>query len=244
MPQFRITSSLLENQQRSEKLSGPEYQPACRLVSLFTPCGNCDETIELALKLGRKAASYGETVLILDAVNGELMNKAGIIYARTLKDVANGTADQKDALYVTSNEHFTAAALGQDYLDKALGLIAAMSLSYDWVFVVPKAGCETAHIHMGQASDISIMTYHTQSDRFMRAFWMVDALRRKSPKFDPLILSTGEKSDAVETALMLSETIREHLGAPPPYAGHLDDLHLENRLLTTLRERSDRLAVA
>ena len=244
MPQFRITSSLLENQQRSEELRGPEYQPACRLVSLFTPCGNGDETIELALKLGRKAASYGETVLILDAVNGELMNKAGIIYARTLEDVANGTAQERDALYVTSNEHFTAGALGEDYLEHSLGLIAALSLSYDWVFVVPKAGCETAHIHLGQASDISIMTYHTQSDRFMRAFWMIDALRRKFPKFDPLILSTGDKSDAVETALMLSETIREHLGAPPPYAGHSDDLHLESRLLTTLRERADRLAVA
>jgi len=236
MPQYRITSSLLENQQSREELSRPEYEPACRLVSLFTPCDNCDETIELALKLGRKAASYGETVLILDAVDGALMNKAGVIYARTLEDVTNGTAEEKDALYVTSNEHFTAGALGEDYLD--------VSLSYDWVFVVPKAGCETAHIHLGQASDISIMTYHTQSDRFMRAFWMVDALRRKSPKFDPLILSTGEKSDAVETALMLSETIREHLGAPPPYAGHSDDLHLESRLLETLREKADHLAVA
>jgi len=244
MPQYRITSSLLENQQSSEALSRPEYDPACRLVSLFTPCDNGDETIDLALKLGRKAASYGETVLILDAVDGALMNRAGIIYARTLEDVTNGTAEEKDALYVTSNEHFTAGALGEDYLDKSLGLIAALSLSYDWVFVVPKAGCETAHIHLGQASDISIMTYHTQSDRFMRAFWMVDALRRKSPKFDPLILSTGEKSDAVETALMLSETIREHLGAPPPYAGHSDDLHLESRLLETLREKADHRAVA
>jgi len=244
MPLFRITSPLLEKQQSSEELSRPEYQPACRLVSLFTPCDNYEETIDLALKLGRKAASYGETVLILDAVDGALMNKAGIIYARTLADVTNGTAEQKDALYVTSNEHFTAGALGENYLEKALGVIAALSLSYDWVFVVPKAGCETAHIHLGQASDVSIMTYQTQSDRFMRAYWMVDALRCKSPKFDPLILSTGEKSDAVETALMLSETIREHLGAPPPYVGHADDLHLESRLLETLRERADRLAVA
>jgi len=244
MPQYKITSPLLDNRQSSEELGRPEYEPACRLVSLFTPCDNCDETIELALKLARKAASYGETVLILDAVDGALMNQAGIIYARTLEDVANGNAQETDVLYVTSNEHFTAGALGEDYLDKSLGLIAALSLSYDWVFVVPKAGCETAHIHLGQASDVSIMTYQTNSDRFMRAFWMVDALRQKSPKFDPLILSTGEKSDAVETALMLSETIREHLGAPPPYAGHSDDLHLESRLLETLRERADRFAVA
>jgi len=90
-----------------------------------------------------------------------------------LDDIANGTAEIGDALFVTANEHFTAGA------------------------------------------------YDTQGDSFMRAFWMMEALRRRSPHFDPLILSTGEKSDAVETAFMLSETVREHLGAPPPYAGAL-----------------------
>lgn len=78
----------------------------------------------------------------------------------------------------------------------------------------------------------------------MRAFWMIDAVRRRTPNFDPLLLSTGEKSDAVETAFMLSETIREHLGAPPPYAGHLDDLHLEARLLEQMRAQAARRAAA
>jgi len=73
------------------------------------------------------------------------------------------------------------------------------------------------------------MAYATEGDNFMRAFWMIDALRRPAPHFDPLILSTGDKSDAVETAFMLTETVRDHLGAPPPYAGHADDLHLESR---------------
>ena len=244
MPQFRVTSPLSQREQDNNRVKGAVYEPACRLISLFTASGDSDETATLALKLGRKAASFGETVLILDAVDGALMNQAGIIYGRTLEDVANGTAKPQDALYVTSNEHFTAGAVGSDNLDTALGLLAALSLSYDWVFVVPKAGCETGHVRLGQASDVSVMAYHTQGDQFMRAFWMVDALRRKAPKFDPLILSTGEKCDAVETAFMLSETIREHLGAPPPYAGHADDLHIEARLLEQLRETADRRAVA
>jgi len=42
--------------------AGP-YNPACRLVSLFTASGEENATFDLALKLGRKAASLGETVL-------------------------------------------------------------------------------------------------------------------------------------------------------------------------------------
>lgn len=240
MPQFKLTSTGSED----NRCNPASYDPACRLVSLFTASGDIDTTSKLAIKLGRKAASLGETVLILDAVDGALMSQAGIIYARSLDDVVKGTAKPKDALYVTSNEHFTAGAVGEDGLENALGLLAALSLSYDWVFVVPKSGCETGHVHLGQASDVSIMSYNTHSDQFMRAFWMVDALRRRASKFDPLILSTGEKSDAVETAFMLSETIREHLGAPPPYAGHVNDLHLESRLLKQMRELASRRAVA
>ena len=240
MPQFKLTS----NRSQDDRYKQATYEPACRLVSLFTASGDIDTTSDLAIKLGRKAASLGETVLILDAIDGALMDRAGIIYARSLDDVAKGTATPQDALYVTSNEHFTAGAVGEGGLENALGLLAALSLSYDWVFVVPKAGCETGHVRLGQASDVSVMSYNTQSDQFMRAFWMVDALRRRTPKFDPLIFSTGEKCDAIETAFMLSETIREHLGAPPPYAGHADDLHIEARLLDQMRKQAARRAVA
>ena len=240
MPQFNSTSSVSEN----GHIGDTSYEPACRLVSLFTPSGEREQTADLALNLGRQAASYGETVLILDAIDGALMDRAGIIYARTLEDVANGTAELRDALYVTSNEHFTAGSVGPGGLANALGILAALSLSYDWVFVVPETGCEAEHVRLGHASDVSLMSYDSQGDQFMRAFWMIDALRRRAPKFDPLILSTGEKSDAVETAFMLSETIREHLGAPPPYAGHVDDLHLTSRLLEQMRKQADRRAVA
>lgn len=243
MPKFKMTSPLSGSLSKDSRVK-TTYEPACRLVSLFTASGDSETASDLAVKLGRKAASLGETVLILDAVDGALMDRAGIIYARTLDDVANGKAEPQDALYVTSNEHFTASAVGAGGLENALGLLAALSLSYDWVFVVPTAGCESGHVRLGQASDASVMCYDTQGDQFMRAFWMVDALRRRARNYDPLILSTGEKCDAVETAFMLSETIREHLGAPPPYAGHADDLHLEARLLEQMRAQADERAVA
>ena len=239
MPEFKMTDPAATDGRATDS-----YDPACRLVSLFTPSGDADMTSRLAVKLGRTAATRGETVLILDAIDGALMHQAGIIYARTLDDVAKGTATAQDALYVTSNEHFTAAAVGTGGLENALGVMAALSLSYDWVFVVPKAGCEIGHVRLGQASDVSVMAYETQGDQFMRAYWMIETLRRRAPRFDPLILSTGEKCDAVETAFMLSETIREHLGAPPPYAGHIDDLHLAARLLKQMRAQADRRAVA
>jgi len=239
MPKSKMTDAMSKDGRFKDN-----YDPACRLVSLFTASGESDIASAMAVKLGRRAASFGETVLILDAVDGALMEQAGIIYARTLDDVARGTAEPQDALYVTSNEHFTAGAVGEGGLENALGVLAALSLSYDWVFVVPKAGCEIAHVRLGQASDVSVMTYDTQGDQFMRAYWMVEALRRRAPNFDPLILSTGAKGDAVETAFMLSETVREHLGAPPPYAGHAEDLHLESRLLDQMRAQADRRAVA
>ena len=65
---------------------------------------------------------------------------------------------------------------------------------------------------------------------------MIEAVRRRAPKFDPFILSCGEKAEAVETALMLTDTVRDHLGAPPSYAGHVLDNNLETRLLSQLRE--------
>lgn len=220
------------------------YEPACRLVSLFSASGSPSEIRKIAVKLGRKAASYGETVLVLDGGNGDLLRETGIISARTLSDIAKGTAKLHDALYVTSNEHFTATSVGEQSLEDALGLLAALSLSYDWVFVVPEAGCTPAHIRLAMASDISLISYDTHSDGFMRAYWMMDAIRNRMPDFDSLVLSTGEKCDAVETALMLNDTVRDHLGAPPTYTGHADDLHIETRLLTKFRDLATKFAVA
>ena len=220
-----------------------DNRPAGRLVPIFA-ASDIEGQLELALALGRKAASNGETVLMLDCQNGALMEAAGIIYNKTLYDVLYNDADLRDVKYVTSNEHFTAASAGQADLDTALGSLAALSLSYDWVFAVPPVGCTPAHVRLAAAADISLLTYDTQSDRFMRAYWMIEAVRRRAPKFDPMLLSMGPRKDAVETALMLTDTVREHLGAPPPYLGHGPDGPIAERLLGQMKDQSERSKVA
>jgi len=212
------------------------YQPAGRLVPVLSANPVDFDLIDTALALGRKAASYGETVLILDCNGGQTLNRAGVIYQKTLADVLSGEAQLRDALYVTANEHYNAVALGDIPLDKALGSLAALSLEFDWVFVVAKPGCTSAHTRLAAAGDICLLGYDTNRDDFMRAYWMIEAVRRRAPKFDPYILSCGDMGEAVETALMLSDCVRDHLGAPPPYAGHVMDENLETRLLGQLRE--------
>jgi len=212
------------------------YEPAGRLVPVLSANPVGFDVIDTALALGRKAASFGETVLILDCNGGQTLNRAGIVFNKTLADVLSGEAQLRDALYITSNEHYNAAALGDISLDKALGSLAALSLDFDWVFVVAEPGCTRAHTRLAAAGDICLLGYETQKDDFMRAYWMIEAVRRRAPKFDPFILSCGDKAEAVETALMLTDTVRDHLGAPPSYAGHVLDNNLETRLLSQLRD--------
>lgn len=224
-----------------------EPHPAGRLVPVFA-ANETYQQVELALSLGRKAASLGETVLMLDCQDGAMMKAAGIVFNKTIHDAIHYGADLRDVKYVTSNEHFTAVASGEAELDHALGSLAALSLSYDWVFVVPKPGCSPAHVRLAAAADVSLLTYDTSGDKFMRAYWMIDAVRRRDPKFDPVILSTGARSDAVETALMLTDSVREHLGAPPPYVGHAGDeaqrKAIAGRLIERMREQSEQSQVA
>ena len=221
--------------------------PAGRLVPVFAAT-DIEGQIELALSLGRKAASFGETVLMLDCQDGAMMSKAGIVYNKTIHDVLNHGADLRDVTYITSNEHFTAASAGEADLDVALGSLAALSLSYDWVFVVPPAGCTPAHVRLAAAADVSLLAYDTSSDDFMRAYWMIDAVRQRDPKFDPVLLSMGPQEDAVETALMLTDIVREHLGAPPPYAGHAENQgqykSMAEGLIVQMKEQSLRSRVA
>lgn len=198
---------------------GREYVPAGRLVPIFSPHQN-RQHMAIILDVAKHAASRGETVLMLDCLDGELMTHSGIIYHKTLSDLVDGTAQLRDVQYVTSNEHFTAMAAGEKGLDLILGSLAALSLQYDWVFVGAKGGCSAAHIRMAQAADFAIMTYDTAKDNFMRAYWMMEAVRERHPKFDPLLVSMGDQADSLETADLLQATIREFLGAPPPYMGH------------------------
>ncbi|MGB0907370.1 MAG: hypothetical protein ACPGVT_07735 [Maricaulaceae bacterium] len=219
------------------------YEPAGRLVPIFAASDNLNHNT-LALNLAKSAAAKGETVLLLDVQNGDVMEHAGIIYNKTLGDVIHRGADISDVLYITSNEHFTAAACGDADIDSVLGSMAALSLSYDWVFVSMKTGCTPAHIRLASAADVGLLTYDTAQDYFMRAYWMIETIRARAPQFDPLILSNGAREDAVDSALMLTDTVRNFLGAPPSYAGHITDENLHERLLGQLSSTAEKHAVA
>ena len=58
----------------------------------------------------------------------------------------------------------------------------------------------------------------------------------------------GPRADAVETALMLTDTVREHLGAPPPYAGHTENSAqrkaLAENLIVRMKNQTKRSKVA
>jgi len=220
-----------------------DYHPAGRLVPIFAASDELGQD-QLTLQLAKTAAARGETVLMLDGQNGRLMDLAGIIYNKTLGDVIYRGADINDVLYITSNEHFTAANCGDASIELVLGTMAALSLSYDWVFVSMETGCTPAHIRLASAANVSILAYDTSSDLFMRAYWMMEAIRSRAPHFDPLILSIGDRKPAVKTALMLADTIRNFLGAPPPYAGHIADTNVHTRLINQLSDAAKKRDVA
>ena len=145
-----------------------------------------------------------------------------------------------DAQYVTSNDHFTAIAAGDATLETVLGSLAALSLDYDWVFVATDSGCTPAHIRLTGAADVSLMAYDTHADHFMRAYWMIDACRRRYPGFDPLLMSMGKTEDAAETGALLRGNIAEFLGAAPPYIGHAGTVgHISNTLKAMVRDLAE-----
>ena len=217
------------------------YQPAGRLVPVLAASEGADAT-GLALRMGRVAASRGETVLILDGRDGEVMDRAGVVYARTLGQAIAGGCALRDCMYITANEHFSIAALGKTPLGEAVGTFASLSLDYDWVFAVPDAGLAQATARLAAGSDAAVLAYETGSDLFMRAYWMIDAIRARNARFDPHTVSFGDAADAVETALLLEATVRDHLGASPIYAGHESDRDRVETLLASMREHCERQA--
>ena len=195
------------------------YTPAGHFVPVFAASPDL-KTQALTLALAKSAAKTGKTVLMLDGCSGGLMKKSGIIYNKTLSDAVHDGVPLNDIKYVTSNEHFTAIPCGNAPFEDLMGAMLALSLNYDWTFIALPAGCTPAHVRLAAASDISLLNFSTQRDLFMRAYWMMEAIRARAPKFDPLLLSYGPQDAAGETTEMLRETLREFLGAPPAYAGH------------------------
>lgn len=227
--------------------SAQPYRPAGRLVSVLCAAEepSCHaQLIDATLRLAREAASRGETVLLLDGSDGALMEAAGILYYRTLDDYLNGACELRDALFVTANEHFSAGVIRSEGLADALGTMAGLSLSYDWVFTLGPAGLTPAQACLAAGADISLLGYDTRVDGFMRAYWTIDSIRRRNRRFDPVTLSLGPTADAVETALMLRDVVRDHLGAPAPYGGHALDAGLPVAVLDKMRAITDSRDVA
>ena len=110
----------------------------------------------------------------------------------------------RDALFVTSNEHFSADVIRPEGLADALGTMTVLSLSYDWVFAVGSAGLSPAQASLAAGADICLLGYDTRVDGF-RAYWMIDAMRRRNRLWDPVTLSLGPICDSVEIALMLRD---------------------------------------
>ncbi|MCF6219751.1 MAG: hypothetical protein L3J65_01430 [Robiginitomaculum sp.] len=223
-------------------------RPDGRLIPVFA----VDDGLwsaDLVLALAKAAAMRGETVLMIDQMGGHLMDKAGIVVGATLSDVLDGKAQMLDAKYVNNNEHFTAVCTGETDLETLLGSLAALSLSYDWVFIGARAGCTPAHIRLAGAADAALMMYDSQGDKFMRAYWMLDAIRARVAKFDPLMIAQiGQAScekDGFETYELLSGTIRDFLGAAPALGGILESsaatIELAPVLLEALRQDSKAL---
>lgn len=208
-----------------------DYRPARKLVPVLTPLESVCP-LEVTLKLAKAFAARGESVLMIDARDGALLQHAGIIYARTLGDVLYRRANIADAKYITSNEHFTACAAGDANLSALLGSIAALSLAYDWTFIAAESGCTPAHVGLAAAADDSIMMMGTQSDDFMRSYWMIDAVRARQPKFDPIMVADGQ--DGEEVFGLLSGTVQNFLGAAPHYGGAVTDDNLAARLAARL----------
>lgn len=220
-----------------------ENQPAGRLVPVFTASDNLDEN-RLTLSLAKAAASRGETVLLIDAQDGAMMKAAGVIYLKTFSDVLAGEAELRDAQYITSNEHFTLMALGNLNWGQTLGSLSAISLDYDWVFIATPSGCTPVHVNLATAADMALLLFDANEAQFMRAYWMLEAIRQRDPMFDPFIVSSGPADDALETADLLRDTVKNYLGAAPDYMGHMNHPSMAHWILQSIRKSTEPSQVA
>lgn len=229
----------MDNNFNEHPSGGSAVHPTGYLVPVYaahTDQTDTKLTISTTLALAKAAAARGETVLMLDMLGGALMKQSGIITGVSLSDVLYKNADIRDAKYISHNEHFTAAFGNPSDLDALLGSLAALSLNYDWVFVATEAGCTPAHVKLASAADTALLGFTSDGDRFMRAYWMLDAIRSRAPKFDPLILVQGEEFESFETYDMFASTVREFLGAPPALGGILETVSDVKDIAPTLLE--------
>lgn len=169
----------------------------------------------LTINLALCAAQSGKSVLIIDCDQGHSFTHFGLSPKNTLDDVLKGVANIGDAKHIVADGQLTLTRGGEAGLEDMLGALAAMSLSHDWVFVIPKSGCTPAHVRLAAAADNALMVFDSASDRFMRAYWMLDAIRARAPKYDPLMICSGDETEGQEAYELFAGTVRDFLGGPP-----------------------------
>lgn len=200
---------------------------AGRLVPVFAGEDGLPQ-LELVMALAKAAAQSGESVLIIDCDAGDIMPALGITPKATLQDVIDDTASIADAKHITQDGRMSVAIAGLAPLESLLGALAAMSLAHDWVFILPSSGCTPAHVRLAAAADQSLLAFDSRADRFMRAYWMLDAIRTRAPKCDPLIVTRGPEPEAAIAYDLFAGTVREFLGAPPSLCGHIEDANISD----------------
>lgn len=171
---------------------------------------------EIAIGLARQCAEHGESVLLLDCHDGAAANILGLSIRATLADVLNNEASIDETKHITTCHRFSLCAAGSAQLDEILGMTAAAALSYDRLIVIAPPGCTPAHIRLTGAADQALLIFDAGGDRFMRGFWMMDAIRARAPKCDPQIAIIGDREEGLEAYEMFAVTVRDYLGAPPP----------------------------
>ncbi len=202
--------------------SGTPASEPLGLVSVFaaeTDLGHC----ALGAALAQEAARPGQSVLLVDCAGGESARLFGVTPAVTLKDVLHDSAALTDAKYISPRGDIAICAGGNAALEDLLGPVTAMSLSYDAVIVTVPAGCTPAHVQLAAGSDAVSLSFHAAGDRFMRAYWTLDAIRAAAPRCDPYMVGIGSKPDVFETYDLFAATVRDFLGGPPPLGGAVDD---------------------
>ncbi len=206
---------------KSAQVHGVSSVPA-GLVSVFAGEAGLPHA-GIAAALARETARQGQSVLVIDCTDMTAARDLGVMPVVTLDDVINDRAALRDVKYITPDTGIAVAIAGQAALHDLLGPITAMSLSYDCVIVAAPSGCTPAHVQLAGAADASVMAFHAAGDRFMRAYWMLDAIRAGAPRCDPYMVGIGSKPDVFETYDLLAGTVRDFLGGPPPLGGSIDD---------------------
>lgn len=225
--------------------------PTGQLISIFSP--ESDLAAEpLSLALARGAAYKGQRLILIDCIQQSLTDYLQPPSRSNLTDVAAGRASLEEAEFILAEGGVTYCQAGTAPLGELLGVLAALSLYHDRIVVLAPFGCSAAHVRLASASDASLMLFHTQKDRFMRAYWMLDAIRQRAPHYDPLIIAEKDPKDSPEQAHesyhLYKSVVQDFLGAPPRLADIIDRQTLDTAqgltILDQLNEVSNLAAAA